>query len=184
MSEEKKKVDMIEHEEEKVSDTIEVSKSQLDAILERQTALEKDNEVLKASVSKSKQDLERGKLNSKERKTQATLKLWKGVPVIGWKSDDTTLERSPLTGQIVGESLKATYFLADGSDTGPMEMINMIRVSDFTTVYKVNKYPIIRDIKGYDGRDYLEEELWEIEWENPELSHGVKEIAVRFLNDK
>lgn len=174
---------------EKDVDTIEVSKSQLDAILERQTALEKDNEILKASVSKQKQDMAKSELDKKDAKYSATLKVWEDTPVIGWYSVEQKLERSPITGQEVGERIQSKYILADGREVGPFEMYKgqMSTNNKFTVVYKANKYPVIKDFKGYDGREYSEEEMWQIEWDNPlfaEKYGEVKEIPVRFLNDK
>jgi hypothetical protein len=177
---EKEKVEMIEHND-GVEDEIKVSKSTLDEILARQTALEKDNAVLKASVSKSKQDYERGKLEE-DKRPRAFLKVYNGVPIVAWRSHQQSLEKSPLTGQIIGETIQGVFKLANGEMTMPLSESIVTNLRELAWIQKKDE-KIVREYEMLDGST-RQDTVWIAEWEDSKFQeeYGDIEIAVSYLN--
>lgn len=177
------KVEMIEHD-----DKIEVSKSVLDEIKGQIEELKKDNiekgktiEVLTKSVSKSKQDYERSKLEE-VKQPRAFFKVYQRKPIVAWKSHLQTLEKSPLTGQVIGETMQGIFKLADGTETKPISESEITNIREQAWIRKKDER-IDREYQLFDGT-IRQGSVWIAEWEDSIMqeAYGDIEVPVVYLN--
>lgn len=171
------KTEMIEHEKPK---EMTVSTEKLDKVLERLDSLEKENDILKKSVSTAKYNFEREKLE-KDKVMRVRFKLHKGVPIVALKSLEQSLIKSPVTGQIVNESIRYKYKLADG------EEIEKPYVDFYTTIEHTEAHVIEkrkeRDYMMYDG-SVRDEVICTCEFIDPSLNdkYGKIDVAISYVN--
>jgi len=106
---------------------IEVDAGLLQKILDNQEALQKDNALLRQSVSQNKLIEAENKAKPKQM-PQAFLKVFMGKAVIGWKSERAEYVYSPgFSSAPVGEILKSRYYFADGTDSGVVDQVLFTR---------------------------------------------------------
>ena len=181
MNEEKKKVEMIEHEPDTSKvDEIPVSKSKLDEIIERQDKLEKENELLRKSVSSAKYNAEKEKMQ-KDKIPTVRFKLLDGVPIIALKSLEQKLIRSPMTGLIVNENIRYMFKLADGTEQ------EILYVDFYTTIEHAIAHVIAKRterVEMYDGKIHDNEEVYTCEFIDLNLNakYGKIEVPVPYIN--
>ena len=121
MSEKENKVAMIEHElpetkKETAPKEVVVSTEKLDKVMDRLDVLEKENELLKKSVSSSKYKLEQEKLD-RDKVMKVKFKLHNGVPIVGLKSLEQRIVANPVTGHVTANAIiRYSFLLADGTE--------------------------------------------------------------------
>lgn len=109
---------------------VSVKQGQLMRIFERLDALEKDNKILRNSVSQ-------GKLADAENATKpkelpkAYLKVRDGKVIVAWKSERAELLTHPTNPSVpVGEVLKMSVTYADGTQSEVFDQIDFTRTED------------------------------------------------------
>jgi len=147
------------------SEKITVDKAKLDAVLDRMDKLEEDNKILRDAVN-------RGRLQEAEDKRKVKgnprvfLKIFTSADlskhlITSWISaPENRILYSPSTGLPVGEVLEATYYFADGGDTGKIEQVRVTRIDDLA-FGEVIGYET--DEKG-DPRGYYIVKMDDITW--------------------
>jgi hypothetical protein len=160
-------------------ETVEVSKEKLDAVLDRIDKLEKDNEILRDSVSRGRLEEAEDKRKEKEQ-PRAYLKVFMGKVVIGWKSSPQKIVYNPTTGLPVGEVLQATYKFIDGTDSGLADQVDFTRTEEREHV-RIMSSRIIQEYSEVQ-RKMIDVILYTVKFENPTLPQEPFEIKEYFLN--
>lgn len=138
MSDEKKKVEIIEHEKPK---EITVSTEKLDKVMERLEHLEKENELLTKSVSSSKYKMEKEKLE-KDNVMRVRFKLYRGIPIIGIKSLEQTLIMNPMTGApTMNAKIRYKFLLAN------KEEVEIPYQEFYTTIYHTEAHVVDKKVE-------------------------------------
>jgi len=108
---------------------VSVEKSVLEKILEQNKKLEQELAILRQSVSQARLAQAENKVRPKE-KPRVYLKVFNGKIVTSWKSEKQEYLHSQVTGQVIGEILKARYYYIDGTDSGIVDQVMFTRCDD------------------------------------------------------
>jgi len=153
------------------------------ALTERLDKLEKDNRILKETVSKQRQ-LEAEARLDKDTSQTAQVRLWKGVPIIARKTVKNEHIMNPITGLPTAQgNTTIDLKLANGEIVKEITIQQLNAISQFTGL-KQKELRQVRDYELWGGERDIDGQVWIAEWVDSiiQSEYGDVEINVRYLN--
>ena len=150
---------------------------------ERLNKLERDNAILKETISKQRQSEAATRLD-KDSSPRAQIRLWEGVPIVARKTVKNEHIMNPITGLPTAQgNTTIDLKLANGKIIKEITLQKLNSISEWA-ILKQKELRQVRDYELWGGERDYNGQVWIAEWENPimQTSYGDVEINVRYLN--